>query len=102
MKTQDVVVYHGNSQRAKNEALISSSGLKSKGSMVLCRCVAVSIGISMATGELPRFRIRGSLVCFISSTIRTRSGMLLISMGVKCLLITTELYHNPVWLLGQY
>jgi len=48
-------------------------------------------GMSIATGALPFLRIRGSFACFISSTRRTRSGMLLISMDVWLLLIVLGL-----------
>src|SRR5437773_10874009 len=56
-------------------------------------------GIITARGLLLRTSARGALVVATSSARRTNSGLLLISMGVRCLRITRELYHKTAWLL---
>src|SRR5881409_809684 len=46
-------------------------------------------GVSMAMGVLSRLSTRGFLVASTSSAIRTSSGMLVISMGVGCGIVSS-------------
>jgi hypothetical protein len=53
-----------------------------------------TIGVRSATGLLSRNNARGVFVASTSSTRSSSSGILLISMGVRVLLIVPGLYHT--------
>src|SRR6266487_2741341 len=58
-------------------------------------------GIMTARGLLLRTSARGALVVATSSARRTNSGLLLISLGVRCLRIIRLLYQKTAWLLVE-